>query len=55
MHCKTEKEAEIFREYLHSIGRTWNSGDSYLSKSYWNTYKESICYNNLYEITYLEV
>lgn len=45
MHCKTEEEAEIFCKYLHSIGRTWNSGDSYLSKSYWDTYKESICYN----------
>lgn len=45
MHCKTEEEAEIFCKYLYSIGRTWNSGDSYLSKSYWDTYKESICYN----------
>lgn len=29
MHCKTEEEAEIFCEYLHSIGRTWGNGDSY--------------------------
>ena len=45
MHCKTEEEAEIFCKYLHSIGRTWNNGDSYLSKSYWDSYKESTCYN----------
>lgn len=29
MHCKTEEEAKIFCEYLHSIGRTWGNGDSY--------------------------
>lgn len=45
MHCKTEEEAEIFCEYLHSIGRTWSTGDSYLSESYWDRYKKSTCYN----------
>lgn len=29
MHCKTKEEAEIFCEYLYSIGRTWGNGDSY--------------------------
>lgn len=45
MHCKTEKEAEIFCKYLHSIGRTWNTGDSYVPESYWDEYKESMCYS----------
>ena len=45
MHCKTEEEAEIFCEYLHSIERTWSSGVSYLSESYWYIYKELTCYN----------
>lgn len=45
MHCKTKEEAEIFLKYLHSIGRLWSSGDSYLSESYWGKYKESTCYN----------
>lgn len=25
MHCATEKEANIFLEYLDSIGRKWSS------------------------------
>ena len=45
MHCKTEEEAEIFCEYLHSIGRMWSTGESYLSERYWDKYKESTCYN----------
>ena len=45
MHCKTEEEAEIFCKYLHSIERTWSSGYSYLSESYWYIYKELTCYN----------
>lgn len=50
MHCKTKEEAEIFCKYLHSIGRTWNNGDSYLSKSYWDRYKESMCYSFNYDV-----
>ena len=45
MHCKTEEEAEDFCIYLDSIARTWSTGDSYLSESYWDNYKESTCYN----------
>lgn len=45
MHCKTEEEAEIFCKYLHSIGRTWNTGASYFSESYWDRHKESMCYS----------
>ena len=30
---------------MDSIGRTWYSGDSYLSESYWDRYNESTCYN----------
>ncbi len=45
MHCKTEEEAKVFCAYLDSLGRIWYTGDSYLSTSYWHTYKESMCYN----------
>lgn len=45
MHCKTEEEAKIFCEYLHSIGHKWINDISYLSKNYWDTYEESTCYN----------
>lgn len=44
MHCKTEEEAKIFCKYLHNIEHMWSNGDSYLSKNYWNDYKESTCY-----------
>lgn len=44
MHCKTEEEAEIFCKYLHNIEHMWSSGDSYLSKNYWNDYEEATCY-----------
>lgn len=45
MHCKTEEEAKTFCKYLHNIDYIWYSGDSYLSESYWDRYKESMCYN----------
>lgn len=44
MHCKTEEEARVFFTYLDSIGHTWKTGDSYLSKNYWNDYEEATCY-----------
>lgn len=44
MHCKTEEEDRSFREYLHSVGRKWSSGNSYLTKTYWNVNREYTCY-----------
>ena len=38
MHCKTEEEARSFCNYLHSIGRKWTNGDSYLSDTAWKSY-----------------
>ena len=32
MCCETEDEAIIFTQYLHSVGRTWASGRSYLDR-----------------------
>ena len=40
MHCKTKAEVINFCKYLHSIGRKWNSGMSYLDNTYWNIYSE---------------
>ena len=45
MHCKTEEEAYDFLAYLHSIGRRWCSGDSYLVKTRWDEYKAETAYN----------
>ena len=44
MHCKTKKEAEMFCEYLDSRGRTWCTGESYLSRNNYTVYKEGTCY-----------
>ena len=44
MHCKTEEEDKSFREYLHSVGRKWASGHSYLTLTYWDNEKDSACY-----------
>lgn len=44
MHCKTEEEAEVFCRYLDSIGRRWDSGNSYFSENFWDKYEESTCY-----------
>ena len=44
MHCKTEQEAKSFCDYLHTHGRTWNSGDSYKSKTEWEIYKSDTVY-----------
>lgn len=52
MHCKTEEEAKDFLSYLDSVGREWDSGDSYLSHTNWNGYKSDTVYffnRNTYE------
>lgn len=33
MHCKTEEEAKDFCAYLHSVGRKWCDGESYLNRT----------------------
>ena len=43
MHCKTEEEAQIFLDYLDSVGKRWSSGDSYLDKTLWE-YGGQTCY-----------
>lgn len=44
MHCKDEKEAELFCEYLHYHGRKWGSGLSYNEDSFSDRYKGMMCY-----------
>ena len=45
MHVTTEEQDRIFREYLHSVGRKWRSGDSYLERERYDEYKNKTCYN----------
>ena len=44
MHCKTKEEAEDFCSYLHSIGRKWCDGESYLEATHFDDYKENTVY-----------
>ena len=44
MHCKTRNEAEDFCNEMHKAGLTWSSGNSYLSWSCFEPYKEQTCY-----------
>lgn len=44
MHCKTEEEAEDFCNEMNEAGLRWSSGDSYLSWSCFEPYKEQTCY-----------
>ena len=44
MHCKTEEEAMDFCKYMHSIGRKWNRGESYLDVTYWGAHRDDIVY-----------
>lgn len=44
MHCRTREEAEDFCNEMHKAGLTWSSGTSYLSRNYFESYKEQMCY-----------
>lgn len=44
MHCKTREEAEDFCCEMHEAGLRWSSGNSYLSWSCFEPYKEQTCY-----------
>jgi hypothetical protein len=44
MHCKTEEEAKDFCKYLHSLGRKWYAGNSYLKDTCWDDYEENTGY-----------
>lgn len=45
MHCATEKEANIFLEYLDSIGRKWSSSKKYTDENYFYNYYENTTYD----------
>ena len=44
MHCKTEEEAISFCNYLHSIGKVWIDGDTYVNDNGWDRYEVDTCY-----------
>lgn len=44
MHCKTRQEAEDLCREMNKAGLSWSSGNSYLSWSCFEPYKEQTCY-----------
>jgi hypothetical protein len=44
VHCRTEEQAIALCEWAHGLGKTWSSGDSYLSITYWKVCKENSVY-----------
>lgn len=44
MHCPTEESAEIFCEYLESVGRRWGGGTKFTDVNNWSNYREDTCY-----------
>ena len=45
VHCKTKKEAEDLCLQMHEHGMTWESGNSYLSYTYYEVHKNKMCYS----------
>lgn len=44
MHCKTEKEARSFCDYLHSMGRRWCTGKSYKDSTNYHVHGKHTVY-----------
>ena len=44
MHCKTEKEANDFCDYMHRIGKKWCSGCTYDNHNNWKYYGKNTVY-----------
>lgn len=45
MHCSSEEDAITFLRYLHSIGRTWITGESYEKRdNLYSEYGDKTCY-----------
>lgn len=45
VHCKTKKEAEDFCRQMHKQGMVWGTGNSYLSCTHYEEYKNKTCYS----------
>lgn len=43
MHCDTFEKAQIFLQYLHNHGMTWQDGSSYMENMFWS-FNKNTCY-----------
>lgn len=43
--CESEEEAKDFCKQMHEHGMVWGSGNSYLSRTYYEEYKNKTCYS----------
>lgn len=51
IHCNTKEKANKLLKAFDKIGKTWETGLSYLKMNYWYEYEKDTCYSNknLYE------
>lgn len=45
MHCRTQEDADMFCEYLSSVGKTWRGGTRYVGHTNYHMYGDSMCYD----------
>lgn len=45
VHCKTEEEAKDFCKQMYKHGMAWASGNSYLSYTHYEEYRDKTCYS----------
>ena len=45
MHCKTDEEAKVFCDYLHSKGKMWHINIPYKHHTNWRNNTVKTCYN----------
>ncbi len=45
VHCKTYEEAKDFCQKMHEHGLKWNTGDSFLGKTKYRSFKKETCYS----------
>lgn len=52
IHCKNKAEADLICNMLHDMGKTWESGASYLNNSGYREEEGGSCYNPGFGIKY---
>ena len=46
IHCDTEEKAIKLLKAFDGMGKTWRTGDKYVTKTYWDNYREKTMYSN---------
>ena len=46
IHCDTEEKAIKLLKAFDGMGKTWRTGDKYVTETYWDFYRENTAYSN---------